>query len=148
MGLLGVLGAGLGISILGAHNQAEAVKDSARFNAAQAEEDVKLIQLSEKHALRDTRFQGVSDLANIESAIAASGVNVSTGSALSAIRFQAEENSRNESAIALESRIAQQNRRTGATLEVIKARNQASGIMLGAAGQALSTGATFAAARG
>jgi len=144
MAVLAAIGIGLGV--VGSMQQADAVKESARYNEAQAKEDVKLIQLSEKQALRDTRFQGASDLANIQATSAASGVSVSTGSALDAIRFQAEQNARNEFAVGMESRVAQQNRLAGASLETVKAKSTAQGIYLGAASSALSTGTSYYAA--
>ena len=146
MSLEGVLLTGMGLDLLGGEQQASAVKESARYNAAVAKEDVKLIQLSEKEAIVDTRFQGASDIANIESAAAASGVTVSSGSALDAIRFQAEQNARTEFAIGMESRVAQRNRLAGSKLETIKAKDAVKGIRLGAASNVLTTSASFYAA--
>lgn len=143
-----VAAAGIGLTLLGGMQTAQAQEDSAEYNAAQAEEDIKLLKVSEGQAMRDTRFQGASDLASVQSAQAASGVSVSSGSALNAIRFQAEQNARNEFNIQLESRVAQQNRRSGAALGTIEARNRGQAAMLGAAGSALSQGAAFQAARG
>lgn len=147
MALAAVVGVGIGMSLLGAKQSGEAAKDSAAFNAAQAEEDIKLLKVNEGQAMRDTRFQGASDIAEIQSTQAASGVDVSAGSALAAVRFQAEQNARNEFNIQLESRVAQQNRRSGAALGKIEAKNRSKALLLGAAGSALSTGAQFAAAR-
>ena len=137
---------GMGISLLGAEQEAEAIKDSARFNAAQAEEDIKLLKVGENQAIQDARFLGASDLASIEAASAVSGVKVGEGSALDAIRFQAEENAREEFKIRLQTRVAAQNRRAGAALEVAQATNRARGVRLGAAGQALQSGTSLALA--
>lgn len=137
---------GMGLNILGAEQEGEAIKDSARFNAAQAEEDIKLLKVGENQAIRDARFQGSSDLAAIEAASAVSGVKVGEGSALDAIRFQAEQNAREEFKIRLETKVATQNRRAGAALEIAQANNRAQGIRLGAAGQALSSGTALAMA--
>ena len=134
---------GLGVGLLGADQQAEAVKDSARYNAEQAEEDIKLLKVGESQAVRDARFQGSSDLAAIESATASSGVSVNQGSALDAIRFQAEQNAREEFNIRLQTSVSAQNRRAGAALELQKASNDARGIRMGAAGNALSSGASL-----
>lgn len=148
MAVAAVAAAGIGLTLLGGVQTARAQEDSAAFNAAQAEEDIKLLKVSEGQALRDTRFQGAGDLASIQSAQAASGVTVGTGSALNAIRFQAEQNARNEFNIQLQSKVAQQQRRTGAELGTIEARNRGQAALLGAAGSALSQGASFQAARG
>lgn len=147
MTLAAVVGTGIGLDLLGGAQSAQAAEDSAAFNAAQAEEDIKLLKINEGQAMRDTRFQGASDLGSIQSAQVASGVKVSSGSALDAIRFQAEQNARNEFNIQLGSKVAQQNRRTGAALGLIEAKNRGQAFILGAAGSALTTGATFAAAR-
>jgi len=134
---------GMGVSLLGASDAAEATKDSARYNAEQAEQDIKLLKVGENQAVRDARFQGASDLAAIEGVSAASGVKVNEGSALDAIRFQAEQNAREEFNIQLQTKVSAQNRRAGAALELQKARNESRGIMMGAAGQTLSSGASL-----
>jgi len=135
--------AGMGLGLLGAQQDAEAVKDSARYNAEQAEEDIKLLEINENMALADARYQGASDLAAIEGVTSASGVKVGEGSALSAIRFQAEQNAQEEFNIKLQTKVAAQNRRAGAALETQRASNQARSIKMGAAGNALSQGANL-----
>ena len=135
--------AGMGLGLLGAEQDAEATKDSARYNAEQAEEDIKLLEINEDMALADARYQGASDLAAITATSAASGVKVGEGSALSAIRFQAEQNAKEEFNIQLQTQVAAQNRRSGAALETQRAGNEARSIRMRAAGSALTSGASI-----
>lgn len=141
------LGVGIGLSLLGGVYQGQAAEDSAEYNMAQAEQDVKLLQVQEGQAMASTRRQGAADIGAIEAAQAVSGIQMGTGSALDAIRFQAEQNSRNEFNLLMESQVAQQNRLAGGELGLIEASNASMGAMMGAGGQAISTVASYRATK-
>ena len=138
-----LLGVGIGLSLLGGISGAASARESARYNAAAAEQDIKLMKFAGKQAMRDARFQGASDIGAIETTVATSGVKME-GSALDAIMWQSEQNAQNEYNVALETDVQIANRRSGAALNTASARDAATGMILGAAGSALSTGAMYA----
>lgn len=141
------MGIGLGLQVLGGMNQAKATEQAAAFNAAAAVEDVKMLRIEGIHKLGVMREQGAKTVGSIVATGAKSGVNVNSGSMLTAITKQASINAENEFLLGLEVQFATTRIKNQAALGASSAANQAAGFRLGAAGTALSGAGQIASLR-
>lgn len=139
------MGVGLGLQVLGSLNQAKATDDAAAYNALAAQEDVQMVGIEAVHKLGILREQGAKTVGNIIATGAKSGVNVNSGSMLTAITKQAQVNAENEFLIGLETQFAQTRIKNQAALGASQAASQAAGFRLGAVASGISGAGQIAA---
>jgi len=141
----GLMGVGIGLSLLGAASAADAAEATAEYNAAAALEDIKLVDIEFIQKRGAMREQGARTASSIVATGAFSGVNVTSGSMLTAITKQAGANARNEFLLELEAGFTKQRIRTQSRIASSQGLNQAAGFRLQGIGGAVSGAASIAA---
>lgn len=147
MALGALVGASIGLSILGAGHKSKSSKDTQKYNEAVAREDVKLIEAESRQKQRQARRAGARQLGAIQAAAASSGVSSSSGSALDAVLNQVGINAENEFNIAFESDMAKTRTMNASKVAGTAAANARTGFVLGAISDSLGAATTYYAAK-